>query len=94
VYLKVVDFGSRHRYDAVLTLADHGRGGTGDGGAARASCNATAGGAVDHERRRTEAGADLAYRLLLRNPSRDGELKAETGPNARIGTGLAVSAKR
>ena len=77
VYLRFTEFGARHRYDAVLTL--------------RATEAALANGAVlqgllrrhslrvslMNERRRTEEGVDLSYRLLLRDPKRDGELKSE-----------------
>jgi len=77
VYLKVADFGSRQRYDAVLTLRI-----TGDVALAMPSLQDVLRRhsrrvLLTNERRRTDAGAELAYRLLLRNPSRDGELKAE-----------------
>ncbi len=77
VYLRITEFGSRHRYDAVLSLRI-----TGDpeyGMTAlhdilrRHSLRVL----LTNERRRTDAGVDLSYRLLLRDPKRDSELKCE-----------------
>ena len=76
-YLRFTDFGSRHRFDAVLTLRMAGD----------SPCNMDAISNIlrrhslrvllTNERRRTDAGVDLSYRLLLRNPKRDSELKLE-----------------
>lgn len=77
IYLRFTDFGSRHRYDAILTLHMNGD----------AACGMTTLNNIlrrhslrtllTNERRRTDAGVDLSYRLLLRNPKRDSELKFE-----------------
>ena len=77
VYLRITDFGSRHRYDAVLTLHISGD---------PECCMSTLGDVLrrhslrvllTNERRRVDEGVDLSYRLLLRDPRRDGELKSE-----------------
>jgi hypothetical protein len=75
VYVRVTSFGSRHRYDAVLSLRL-----TQDlaGGVAslkqilRRHCSRTL---LASERRLSDEGLDLSYRLLLRDPSRQDELK-------------------
>jgi hypothetical protein len=77
VYLKVADFGSRQRYDAVLTLRITGDAESGMSALQQVLRRHSRRVLLTNERRRTDVGADLAYRLLLRNPSRDGELKAE-----------------
>jgi len=75
VYLRMTAFGSRHRYDAVLTVQL-----TGDlaGGLAalkpilqRYSFKVM----LASERKLTDEGLDLSYRLLLRDPSRCDELQ-------------------
>jgi hypothetical protein len=77
LYLRVTAFGSRLRYDAVLTLQL-----TGDlaGALARLKsilhCHSLRV-QVTGERRLTDAGLDLSYRLLLRDPSRKDELRFE-----------------
>jgi hypothetical protein len=76
-YLRATDFGSRHRYDAVLTLrliGDPGAGTAALQGILRRHSSRVL---LANERRRTEEGVDLAYRLLLRDARRDAELKAE-----------------
>ena len=77
VYLWVTEFGSRHRYDAVLTLRM-----TGDPAAGAAALQGilrrhSLRVLLTNERRLTDAGVDLSYRLLLRDPKRDSELKSE-----------------
>ena len=77
VYLRFTDFGSRHRYNAVLTLQLAGEPAAGQAtlqGILRRHCRRVW---LTNERRYTVAGAELVYRLLLRDPARDGELKAE-----------------
>ncbi len=77
LYLRLTAFGSRLRYDAVLTLQL-----TGDlaGALARLKailhCHSTRI-QLTGERRLTDAGLDLSYRLLLRDPSRKDELRFE-----------------
>lgn len=76
IYLRVTAFGSRHRYDAILSLQI-----TGD----RAGAPTLAGVLDRHalrtqlasERRTNNEGLDLSYRLLLRNPARSDELQWE-----------------
>jgi len=75
LYLRLTSFGIRHRYDAVLTLRL-----TGDlaGGVAklkRIIYQHTSRAELASERRLTEQGLDLSYRILLRDPSRSDELK-------------------
>ncbi len=74
LYLRVTSFGSRHRYDAILNLRL-----TGDlvGGVAQLNqildrhCLKVQ---VAEDRRVTDAGVDLAYRVLLRNPALSDQL--------------------
>ena len=75
--LRFMSFGTRLRYDAVLSLRL-----TGD----IASRMAALKGILDRhatridlasERRATHEGMDISYRLLLRDPSRSGELQSE-----------------
>jgi len=75
VYLHYVSFGSRHRYDAVLSLQL-----TGDlaGGVSRLKQilhQHSSRVFLTSERRLTDAGLDLSYRLLLRDPDRSDELQ-------------------
>ncbi|MFT5526955.1 MAG: hypothetical protein ACI9G1_005797 [Pirellulaceae bacterium] len=73
-YLRLTAFGSRHRYDAILSLRLAGDLVTGvktlneilDQHCSRIH--------LASERRLTEEGVDLSYRLLLRNPTRNSEL--------------------
>jgi hypothetical protein len=75
--LRFVSFGLRQRYDAVLTVRA-----TGDIVARMAAlkqvlkrhaCNLS----LASDRRTTKEGTDLSYHLLLRDPSRSGELQTE-----------------
>jgi hypothetical protein len=73
-YLRMTAFGSRHRYDAILSLRL-----SGDlvGGVAnlkqilKQHCSRIT---LASERKLTEEGVDLSYRLLLRDPNRNSEL--------------------
>jgi hypothetical protein len=75
--LRVMNFGVRNRYDAVLTLRI-----TGD---VTAGMQVLKGVLKRHatelnlasERRSTSEGTDLSYRLLLRDTARSGELQSE-----------------
>jgi hypothetical protein len=75
LYLSLTSFGSRHRYDAVLSLQV-----TGDlaGGLATLKqliyqyCSRSH---LAAERRLTDEGLDLSYRLLLRDPARFDEFQ-------------------
>ncbi len=76
LYLRFVSFGSRHHYDAILSLLW-----TGDADPARIlrpllhrhSSRVE----MAHERSAADAGQEMSYRLRLRDPSRTGELLSE-----------------
>ncbi|HBO45617.1 MAG TPA: hypothetical protein DD670_17160 [Planctomycetaceae bacterium] len=75
LYLRITAFGSRHRYDAVLSLRL-----TGDlvGGVARLKeilRQHAMRARLANERRLSDEGLDLSWRLLLRNPARSDELQ-------------------
>ncbi len=74
-YLRITSFGSRHRYDAVLSLQL-----TGDlvGGVATLKhilARHASRSRLTSERKLTDEGLDLSYRLLLRDPARYDELQ-------------------
>jgi hypothetical protein len=76
-YLAVTSFGSRHRYDAVLSLRlteDLLAGQRLLKQVLRRHCSRTL---LATERRLSDEGLDLSYRLLLRDPSRQEELKVD-----------------
>ena len=75
VYLRMTSFGSRHRFDAVLSLQL-----TGDlaGGVARLKqilYQHSSRALLASERKLTDEGLSLSYRLLLRDPARSDELQ-------------------
>jgi hypothetical protein len=75
IYLRVTSFGSRHRYDAVLNLRlteDLAGGVAALNQILRRHCARRA---LATERRLSDEGLDLSYRLLLRDPARQDELK-------------------
>jgi len=76
LYLRMTMFGSRHRYDVVLSL--HWTGGGSFAGALRGVLRRH-GARVQlaSQRGGSEGGVDLSYRLLLRNPTRSRELLTE-----------------
>ena len=74
-YVRVTSFGSRHRYDAVLSLRltqDLAGGVSSLKLILRKHCSRTL---LASERRLSDEGLDLSYRLLLRDPARQDELK-------------------
>jgi Domain of unknown function (DUF4956) len=76
LYLRITSFGTRNRYDAVLTLKV-----TGDQLAAGAGLKKiltwhALRSTIMNERRANDGGVDVTYRLLLRDPSRVDELQA------------------
>jgi hypothetical protein len=76
LYLRLTAFGSRHRYDVILSLHWTGAGratGTVKQVLQRHSVRAS----LASERSAPDAGMDLSYRLLLRDPSRSRELVEE-----------------
>ncbi len=76
LYLRITSFGSRHRYDAILSLQV-----TSDRAGAPALASVLDRHALRKqlasERRTNNEGLDLSYRLLLRNPARSDELQWE-----------------
>ena len=76
LYLRLTSFGTRHRYDAMLTLhTNDDPTVTGTFLKEVLALHALQTTLV-HERRAVEGGVDLTYRLLLRDPSRFGELQS------------------
>lgn len=76
LYLRFTSFGSRHRYDVVLSL--HWTGGPGDLPALRPILHRHSVRAkLASQRSAGEEGMDLSYRLLLRDPTRSRELISE-----------------
>jgi hypothetical protein len=84
LYLRLTDFGARHRYDAVLNLRL-----TGDLATGVAALNTIL---VRHcvrrqlasDRQLSDAGVDLSYRVLLRDPARSAELDWELRQTAGV----------
>jgi hypothetical protein len=79
LYLRLTSFGTRHRYDAVVTLRI-----TGDLLETGANLRQVLGmhatrPRLINERRSNEGGVDMAYRVLLRDPSRIDELQVALG---------------
>lgn len=76
LYLRLTSFGSRHRYDVVLSLHWSG---SGDGMAVLTSIlhRHSVRIKLASQRDAGEEGVDLSYRLLLRDPARGRELLAE-----------------
>ena len=75
VYLRITAFGSRHRYDAVLTIQLTGDLVTGVATLKRVLHRHSSRIHLTSERKLTDEGLDLSYRLLLRDPSRYEELQ-------------------
>ena len=76
LYLRVTAFGSRHRYDVILSLHWTGQSRAADAVKQvlrRHSVRAS----LASERSAPDAGMDLSYRLLLRDPMRSQELVEE-----------------
>jgi hypothetical protein len=76
LYLRLVSFGTRHRYDAVVTLRV-----TGDQLANGRQLRQVMGfhaknAELLNERRANDGGVDMAYRVLLRDPGRVDELQS------------------
>jgi len=76
LYLRFTSFGSRHRYDVVLSL--HWTGGPGETAALRPVLRRHAVRAkLASQRAAGEEGMDLSYRVLLRDPARSRDLITE-----------------
>ena len=89
LYLRLTSFGTRHRYDAIVTLRI-----TGDLMATAANLRLVLGKHATrprlmNERRSNEGGVDMAYRLLLRDPGRINELQLALGQTEGL-TNVAV----
>jgi len=75
LYLRMTAFGIRHRYDAVLTLQLTGNLVGGVATLKQILDRHTSLARLASQRRLTDEGLDLSYRLLLRDPSRYDELQ-------------------
>jgi hypothetical protein len=80
LYLRLTEFGTRHRFDAVLTLRL-----SGDLDRARTDLRRTLDrhtlqATLAAERRVVDEGVDMTYHLLLRDPARFEELQSELSP--------------
>ena len=74
-YLRMTSFGSRHRFDAILSLrlTEDLAGGVSElKGILRRHCSRSL---LATERKLSDEGLDLSYRLLLRDPDRQDELR-------------------
>ena len=74
-YLRITAFGSRHRFDAVLSLQLTGDLATGLTRLKELLYQHCARTLLANERKLTDEGLDLSYRLLLRDPARSDELQ-------------------
>ena len=77
LYLRITTFGTRHRFDAVLTLqisGDPSRGMTALRQILKRHSLRTR---LASERKLSDEGINISYRLLLRNSKRSGELQSE-----------------
>ena len=84
IFVRLISFGTRQRYDAVLSLRV-----TGDFPVQIARLQQVLNRHARRldlasERRTTNEGADLTYRLLLRDPGRSSELRAELASQAGL----------
>ena len=77
LYLRVTSFGSRHRFDAVLNLQLTGDLASGLGSLNEILSRHSSRVHLANQRRLSDEGIDLSYRLLLRDPSRSDELRME-----------------
>jgi hypothetical protein len=76
LYLRTTSFGTRHRYDAVLTLRVSGDLVAGNAALKQVLHQHSTRAFLASERRVTDGGVDITYRLLLRDPSRFEELQS------------------
>jgi len=75
LYLRLTSFGSRHRYDAVLSLQLTGDLAGGVASLKQVLRRHTSRVHLASERKLSDQGLDLSYRLLLRDPARFDELR-------------------
>lgn len=76
LYLRMTSFGTRHRYDAVMTLRILGDSGNPSPVLKRILGRHALRATLMSERRAGDGETDLTYRLLLRNPARSHDLQA------------------
>jgi len=76
MYLRLVSFGTRHRYDAVVTLRISGDLLTNGRNLRRVMSYHSKRAELINERRANDGGVDMAYRVLMRDPARVDELQA------------------
>ncbi|NLS94456.1 MAG: DUF4956 domain-containing protein [Planctomycetaceae bacterium] len=77
IYLRATEFGSRHRFDAVLNLRVTGDPATGTAALRSILRRHSLRALLTNERHLEGAAVNLSYRLLLRDPRRNDELKTE-----------------
>ena len=77
IYLRTTAFGSRHRFDAVLTVRLTGDLPGGLQTVRQVLLRHTTRTELSSERRLSDEGLNLSYRLLLRDPARGDELQME-----------------
>jgi hypothetical protein len=77
IYLWATSFGTRHRYDAVLSVRLCGDLEVSGVDLKRVLGRHASRAVLASERRATDEGVDLSYHLLLRDPSRSDELQAD-----------------
>lgn len=85
LYLRLTSFGTRQRYDAVLTLRISGDVDNTRSDVRRALDRHTVHATLAAERRVIDEGVDVTYHLLLRDPSRFEELQSELSPIPGLG---------
>ena len=76
LYLRMTSFGTRHRYDAVMTLRLLGDSGGPSPSLKKVLVRHALRATLMSERRTGDGETDLTYRLLLRNPARSHELQS------------------
>ncbi len=79
LYLRLTSFGTRHRYDAIVTLRIMGDQLTTASNLKQVLAKHAMRPRLMNERRSNEGGVDMAYRLLLRDPGRIDELQSAPG---------------
>lgn len=77
VYLRGTEFGRRHRFDAVLSLRISGDPVAGTAALRDILRRHSLRALLTNERRLEDSVVNLSYRLLLRDPNRDTELRSE-----------------
>jgi hypothetical protein len=77
LYLRLTSFGTRHRFDAVVTARLGGDPLASGANLRRVLARHALSTDVITERRVNDGGVDISYRVLLRDPSRFDELQAE-----------------